>query len=171
MALLPMSANCCATFLVCASARRPARPLLAEAKAPHSYCLSFGWISSGQLCVNFNQGRREAQFPRLNDSFESFYNLEVKLGAANLADDLKSLFNFHGGLIRTIGGYGIERVGYRDDPGHHRDFVALQAIRIALAVNMFVMQLNPRQNILQLSNRAHDVGALTGMLLHDLEFS
>ena len=46
----------------------------------------------------------------------------------------------------------------------------LQTIGIALAVDVLVMQFDSRQNVFQLSNRTHDVRALTGMLLHDLEF-
>ncbi len=54
--------------------------------------------------------------------------------------------------------------------GHQGDLVALEAVGIAVAIHVLVVQLDAGQHVLQLRDRAHDVGALGRMLLHDLEF-
>ena len=42
----------------------------------------------------------------------------------------------------------------------------LQAVRVAAAVDVLVVQLDARQHFLQLCDRTHDVRAFQGMLLH-----
>ena len=82
----------------------------------------------------------------------------------------QSIFQLHGGLVGAVGGHGVERVGDGDDARHQRDLIALQSVGIAVAVHVFVVQFDARQHVLQLRDRAHDVGALGGVLLHQFEF-
>ena len=45
-----------------------------------------------------------------------------------------------------------------------------ETVGIAAAVHAFVVQFDAGEHVLQLRDGTHDVGALHGMLLHDVEF-
>ncbi len=73
-------------------------------------------------------------------------------------------------LVGTIGRQGIKRVGYRDHPRQQRNLISLQAVRIAPAIESFVMQFNAGKHLGKLRNRTQNVGALRSVSLHDLKF-
>ncbi len=73
-------------------------------------------------------------------------------------------------MVGTIGGDGVEGVGDGDDAGHHRNLIAGEAVGVACAVHALVVQLDAGEHVFQLRDGAHDVGALGGMLLHQVEF-
>ena len=91
---------------------------------------------------------------------QRFHDLQVEFGAGNLADDFEGGLGIHGGLVGTVGGHGVQGVGDRDDAGHQGDLVAFEAVGIALAVDVFVVQLDSGKHVFELRDRAHDVGAL-----------
>ena len=69
---------------------------------------------------------------------------------------------------RAIGArarHRVERVGDVDDAREHGDVVAVQAVRIALAVGPLVVQLDDRQVRREERDRAQDARAVTGCCL------
>ena len=50
-------------------------------------------------------------------------------------------------LIRPIRRQRVECIGDRDDARQQRNVVSLQAVRIAPAIERFVMQLNSRNHV------------------------
>ena len=73
-------------------------------------------------------------------------------------------------LIGTIGGQRIESVGHGDNPRQQRNLISLKAIRIAAAVESFVMKFDAWEHFRKLGNGSQKIGALCGMGLHDLKF-
>src|SRR4051812_25978073 len=84
-------------------------------------------------------------------------------------DDAQTVQGIVGHLVRTVGGNRIERVRDGDDARQHRNLFAVQTVRIASAVQSFMMQLNSRQHLAQLFNRTQDVRSLSSLSFHDLK--
>src|SRR5579859_3011571 len=118
--------------------------------------------------LDFDGGH--AEFAAGDRGVESSHNHGVEFCAGQRFDALQGEFQFHRCLIRAIGGHGVESVGDGDDAGHHRNLRRGEAVGIAAAVHVFVVQLDAGQHFLQLGNGAHDVGAFDGVLLHQFEF-
>ena len=78
-------------------------------------------------------------------------------------------FQIHRSLIRPLGCHCVKCIGDGNDARLHRKFIALQTLRITLAVNHFVVHVHARQKISHRGNLGHDLESFLRMRLHDLE--
>src|ERR1700719_3102834 len=90
----------------------------------------------------------QAEFSVANGAFERVHNSGVELRIGQLGDAVHGEFQVHGGLIGAVGGHGVERIGDGDDASHQGNLIAFQAVGIAAAVDVLVMQLNSREHFL-----------------------
>src|SRR5690349_1414852 len=87
--------------------------------------------------LDFDGG--EAELTGGDCGFEGADDDGVELCAGKRLDALESEVEVHGGLVRTIGGDGVESVGDADNAGHERNLGRSQAVRIATAVHVFMV--------------------------------
>src|ERR1700730_13928211 len=106
----------------------------------------YGGIASSHL--NFDGA--EAEFAGGDGSFEGIDHDGVELAARQRFDFAERIIEIHRGLIRTIGGHSVKRVRNTDDARHQRNLWALQAVRIAAAVHVLMVQFDTRQHVLEL---------------------
>ena len=69
----------------------------------------------------------------------------------------------HGPVVRPVGGEGVEVVDHREDARAERDLVALEPLRVALAVPALVVAQNERRHRVRERHRADDLGADLGV--------
>src|SRR6266478_3186912 len=105
---------------------------------------------AGGLPLDVHFDGTEAELAGVDCGFESGHHDSIEFCTGQCSD----------------AGHGIESVGHADDARHERNLRALQSVRIASAVHVLMMQFDARKHFLQLRNRAHDVRAFHGVLLH-----
>src|SRR5713226_8195600 len=127
-----------------------------------------GYCAIGNaLDENFDGG--QAELADLYDQFQGIHDIGVKLSSHESADFPEGVVNFHRRLVGTVGGHGVEGVRDSNDARHQRNIGRFLAVRIAAAVHVLVVQLDAGNHFLELRDRAHDVGAFDGVLLHQVE--
>src|SRR5574340_1289074 len=86
----------------------------------------------------------EAQFAGGDCGIKRVHDDLIELGAGKRLDAAESEVQVHGRLVRAIGGHGVQSIGDGDDAGHKGNLGASEAIRIAAAIQVLVVQLDAR---------------------------
>src|ERR1044071_1212966 len=79
---------------------------------------------------------------RLAGGDQRVHDLRVVARVDEGLDALDGVFEAHALLVRAVGRHRVEGVGDRDDARLHRYLVALQALRVALAVHHLVVHVH-----------------------------
>src|SRR5436190_9504870 len=95
----------------------------------------------------------------VRDLVERLYHLRVELAARALGDRPARVRQRGGGPVGPVCGDRVERVGDREDPRRERDLLALQAVRVALAVPALVVVLDDVGRRLEEGDPAEDLRA------------
>src|SRR5271163_4619140 len=97
-------------------------------------------------------------------------HLRVELGTRTFADDLDARLEGGSPAIGPVGGDGIERVGHGEDSGAWKDFIALEAAGIALAIVPLVMSKHEFGRVGEKGNVCNQIEADLNVPLHEFSF-
>ena len=113
---------------------------------------------------------------RVGDIAEAFQEERVEDAAFVIADHLKSLLVAERLLVATFASKCVVNVGNRDDLRTDGNFITLEAVGVAAAVPAFMVptanvvgEFHQRLVLEELDGVEH-LGAVHGVLLHDVEF-
>src|SRR5690606_36471856 len=115
--------------------------------------------SHGWKCVRLrppNDVRRQARPCSQEVAFEGIDNVGIEVRSAGLLDAIKSFLGRDGLVVRALRSHGVECVCKCKDAPFDGTVLALQAIRVSLAVPSFVMAANPWKEIAQIEDWSQD---------------
>src|SRR4051794_12482100 len=96
-------------------------------------------------------------------------HLRVELGAGVLAELANGLAVIHPPAVGAVGHHRVVGVAGEDDAGPDRDLLALQAVRVAAAVEALVLAADDASHRAEARDRSQDALADDRVGLHDLE--
>src|SRR5271156_2560121 len=94
----------------------------------------------------------------------------IELGTRTFADDLDARLEGGSPAIGPVRGNGIEGVGHGEDSGAWKNFIALEAAGIALAIVPLVMSKHEFGRVSKKGNVCNQIEADLNVALHEFSF-